>query len=78
MTKAQHGGLLLVDCILVSWVASQRLLFPFLMVVRQTSEDGKTMIDEHLSASSDESSDLTVPFALVLFLALFVAVFLIF
>ncbi|MAI44961.1 MAG: hypothetical protein CBC34_003415 [Hyphomicrobiaceae bacterium TMED74] len=41
-------------------------------------EDGKTMIDEHLSSTTGKSSDLTVPFALVLLLALLVAVFLFF
>lgn len=42
-------------------------------------EDGKTMIDEHLAASAPENrTDLTAPFALVLMLAIFVAVFLLF
>ena len=41
-------------------------------------EDGRVMIDEHLSTAEGSRSDLTVPFALALLLALFVAVFLLF
>ena len=39
-------------------------------------EDGKILIDAHLSATEHNRNDLTVPFALVLLLAIFVAVFL--
>ena len=38
-------------------------------------EDGKAVIDDHLSASGNDRSALTAPFALVLVLVLFVAVF---